>query len=91
MKTFTTKYDIGSEIYVILKQNIIRTKIEKINISYQGKYNSFDINKGEETVMDGIEIKYLILEPITLGRSECHWYNEKDVYVTKEEVIAAIS
>lgn len=87
------KYDLDQEIYVILNKKILKSKIEKIRII---KYKPYQEVLGSGKLIDhnGIKIEYLVINYDTMigsiRTSNYEWFDENDVYGTKDELIRAI-
>ena len=94
MKTYDVKYDINQEVYILTGKKIYQSKVEKIRIVQSRPYIKFEGMKQ----MNGIEIEYLVIvSEEEYGESTPRsrkigfdWYNQDDVFATKEELIQSI-
>lgn len=78
------KCDLNQEVYVINNNKISKNIVEKIRIT---KYKPFKelVSKGKIIDREGIKIEYLIIQ-----NNKFDWYEEDDIYLTKEDLIRAI-
>ena len=93
MRKYNVKYEAGQEVYVLRNKTITQAKIDKIRVTEQRPYTKLN-GDGALTEMSGIEIDYLIqdsIKPVGNGtQSTYNWYNQKDVFTDKDELIAQI-
>lgn len=93
---YTTKYNRAdkNDVYVFINKKVVKTKIIKTRITDQEDYKTTGVN-GSVLTLSGLKIEYLVgLEIQAFGESgtiqSMDWYDEKDVYETREELIANI-
>jgi len=94
MKQYNIKYGRGEEVYILLSKKIFSTKIEKIRIIEAAPYIDGNITPWKEK--DGITIDYLVVtEDRAYGENGSHftsydWFNQDDVFSSKEELLQKI-
>jgi len=94
MKQYNVKYERGQEVYILLSKKLISSKIEKIRITEAAPY--IDANRVPWEEKDGITIEYLVVvEDREFGENGSHhisydWFNQDDVFLSKEELIQKI-
>ena len=97
MKEYNVNYKVNQEVYILTNKKIYKTHIDKIRVTEQHPFNEFvNIITGETRKSNGIEIDYLIMDEETpFGdrnntRRSYDWYNQKDVFENKDELIKNI-
>ncbi len=99
MKTYNVKYDVGQKVFVLLSKKAIETEIQKIRITEQCPANWVNAPSNEmQDGKDGISIEYLVQvdydssNKIMNGQGVFNfdWVNQRDIYLTKEELILHI-
>ena len=94
MKEYNVKYEVGQEVCVLRNKKITKNRVNKIRVTEQQPYTRGN-GDGTLTEMNGIEVDYLIVtEQIINGvkgtQGTYDWYNQKDVFTNKDELIAQI-
>lgn len=95
MKTYTAKFDRSKneDVYVLLNNKVLKTKIIKTRIIDQVDYIAINVNNGN--LVSGLKIEYLVYgAAIPQGENSTmysmDWIEESNVFATKEELIAKI-
>ncbi len=95
MKTYTTKFnrEENPDVWIFINKTAIKSKINKVRIS--DNPDNMVFNGIEYKKQSGFKIEYLISGESKQISSDStitpmEWYEEKDVYATKEELIASI-
>jgi len=89
MKTYDVKYDIGQEVYVISDRKIIKTIIDKIEITESRSYSQID-KHGVVEEMSGIDIRYFVMVREEGNAKYYDKIKQNDVALTPDEFIRNI-
>ena len=87
MKQYNVKYDIDQEVYVLQSKTISKTHIDEIKIIQARPYYDGNNNLKE---MDGVRIQYLVMIKQNGSMRSYDWFDQKDVFTDREELIRRI-
>ena len=98
MKEYDVKYNINQEVYILNGKEVCKSKIEKIRIIESTPHaNAFNYSESKRLdIIDGLSIEYLVeTERETFKNSDSlrigfDWYNQRDIFTTREEVLNEI-
>lgn len=97
MKSYNVKYSVGQEVYIISKKAIYKSKIDKIRVTEQRPYGLMNASPQQiEDAKEGISIDYLVVvESTGYGTNGSmmigfDWYNQRDVFSERDELISQI-
>ena len=98
MKSYNVKYSIGQDVYILNNKSVYKSKIDKIRITEQTPRVSVLNGTPNQTAdaKDGVVIEYLVQTKVeSFGDSGGQmigfdWYNQRDVFSEREELISAI-
>ena len=94
IKTYTVKFDVGQEIYLITDKKIIKTKIERIKIEDRSPFKEIaSMTKDSIDIKErtGLTINYLVTTHYEENASYHDWFLEDDIALTQDELIQKIT
>lgn len=95
MRTYSAKYDVGQDVYILNDKSIYKTTINKIRITVQSPQGLVHGTIGQQDdAQTGICIEYLVevnrKQYENSYRIDFDWYNQRDIFETRDELIERI-
>jgi len=90
-----TKYSIDDVVYILSEKKIFRSRISEVRVEVRKPHQALLVPY-EIVDRNGIKIEYLVITSeviipgITGTQTNYDWYDEKDIFISKEELIANI-